>query len=50
MLLSVSNDEVQAQWQFIDTVKSLNYEVIATKNKRLSVFAGVANRKIVETS
>lgn len=50
MILSVSNDEVQAQWHFINTVKSLNYEVVTTKNKRLSVFAGIANRKIVETT
>ena len=48
MLLTVTPESAQADWHFVDTVKSGQYSMVTGKSKMLRVLPGAGNRAIVE--
>jgi alkaline phosphatase D len=50
MLVTFTPQEAHANWYFVDTIKSTNYNVDTTRSASLKVLPGAGNRQLVSVS
>lgn len=47
LVVNLSQDQCQSQWQFVDTIKSEDYQVLASYGQSLRCLPGAANRSLL---